>query len=202
MSDDRALKSSQSIFTIILNRNKNRSSGEGSQRPRSKPRYLAIGRVNRPHGVRGELSVTVLTDFPERFETTEWVYLGDESEATPYRLESYRWHKRKILLSLAGITSRTEAEQLRGQFVQIPTEEAIPLPEGIYYLYQLIGLEVVTTTGEALGPVVDVIETGANDVYVVDNNGQNLLLPAIPDVVRSIDVTEGKMVVELLDGLI
>ena len=85
-------------------------------------RYLAIGRVTRAHGVRGEISVAVLTDFPERFEITEWVYLGDEFEAMPYRLEKYRWHKKNVLLTLGGVTDRTQAEQLKGQLVQVPIE--------------------------------------------------------------------------------
>jgi 16S rRNA processing protein RimM len=74
-----------------------------------------VGRVVRAHGLRGEVSVTLLTDFPERFETTEWVYLGNEFEATPYRLEKYRWHKQNLLLTLAGVTDRNGAEQLKGQ---------------------------------------------------------------------------------------
>ena len=165
-------------------------------------RYLAIGKVIRAHGLRGEISVAVLTEFPERFEVTKRLYLGDEFEATPYRLESYRWHKKNVLLTLSGIINRTQAEQLLGQFVQVPVEEAVPLPEGAYYLYQLIGLRVITTDGEQLGSVVDIIETGANDVYVVDHEGQQILLPAIPDVVRSIDVSAGEIVVQVIDGLI
>ena len=165
-------------------------------------RYLAIGRVVRAHGLRGEISVAVLTEFPERFEATEWVYLGDEFEATPYRLESYRWHKKNVLLTLSGIINRTQAEQLRGQFVQVPLEEAVPLPEGAYYLYQLIGLRVITIDGEYLGSVVDIIETGANDVYVVDHEGQQILLPAVLDIIRSVDVEAGEMVVQVIDGLI
>ncbi len=176
----------------------NRSSGV--QQPEL--RYLAIGRVVRAHGLRGEISVAVLTEFPERFEATEWVYLGDEFEATPYRLESHRWHKKNVLLTLSGITNRTQAEQLRGQFVQVPLEEAVPLPEGAYYLYQLIGLRVITIDGEYLGSVVDIIETGANDVYVVDHEGQQILLPAVLDIIRSVDVEAGEMVVQVIDGLI
>ena len=177
-------------------------SGESSALKQPEPRYLAVGIVNRAHGLRGELSVTVLTEFPDRFETTDWVYLGNELEATPYRLESYRWHTNKILLTLSGVTDRTQAEKLRGQLVQVPIEEAFPLPEGVYYLYQLIGLQVITTEGEALGSVVDVLETGANDVYVLDNGGQQLLVPAIADVVQSIDMAKGQMVIEVIDGLI
>jgi len=166
-------------------------------------RYLAIGQVARAHGVRGEISVTVLTDFPERFETTEWVYLGDELEAEPYRLEKHRWHRDNVLLTLAGITDRTEAEQLIGQLVQVPVEEAVPLPEGSYYLYQLIGLQVVTSAGQKLGVVTSILETGANDVFVVTNDRQEeILLPSIPDVIKGIDLEQGQIVVELIEGLI
>lgn len=165
-------------------------------------RYLAIGRVIRAHGLRGEVSVVVLTDFPERFETTEWVYLGNEFEAAPYRLKSFRWHKQNVLLTLEGVTNRTQAELLKGQLVQVPLEEAVTLPDGSYYLYQLIGLKVEDTSGKFLGTIKEVLETGANDVYVVEHEGQELLLPAIPDVVKSVDIATGIMIVHLLDGLI
>jgi 16S rRNA processing protein RimM len=146
--------------------------------------------------------MAVLTEFPERFEITEWLYLGNQSEATPYRMESYRWHKQNILLTLAGVTNRTQAEQLKGQFVQVPIEEAMPLPEGAYYFHQLIGLEAISTTGQCLGVVTSIMETGANDVYVVENNGREILLPAIADVVKSIDLETGRVVIEVIDGLI
>ena len=195
-----------------------RSSGGG----KPELRYLAIGRVVRAHGLRGELSVNVLTEFPERFETTEWVYLGDQFEATPYHLKSYRWHKKNVLLTLASVTNRTQAEELKDQLVQVPLEEAVPLPEGAYYLYQVIGLEVITTTGQRLGVITDILETGANDVYVVKNNAvasngdasngdasngvvnneRELLLPAIADVIKSVDLEKGQIIVELIDGLI
>jgi 16S rRNA processing protein RimM len=174
-----------------------------SSDPKSELRYLAIGQVTRAHGVRGEISVTVLTDFPERFETTDWVYLGNELEADPYRLEKHRWHRDNVLLTLAGITDRTQAEQLVGQLVQVPVEEAVPLPEGSYYLYQLIGLQVVTSAGQKLGVITSILETGANDVYVITTDRQEeILLPAIPDVIKGIDLKQGQMVVELMEGLI
>jgi len=165
-------------------------------------RYLAIGRVVRAHGVRGEISVAVLTDFPERFESLEWVYVGNEFEAQPFRLEKHRWHKKNVLLTLSDITDRTQAEQLQGQFIQIPIDEAVPLPDGDYYLYQLVGLQVITSTGELLGTIDHIIETGANDVYVVKNEAQEeLLIPAIADVVKSVDLDKGQIIIELLDGL-
>lgn len=166
-------------------------------------RYLAIGQITRAHGVRGEVSVAVLTDFPERFETIEWIHLGNEFEAVPYRLEKYRWHKKQLLLTLSGVTDRSQAERLNGLFIQVPIEEAIPLPEGSYYQFQLIGLQVKAIDGQFLGTVADIMETGANDVYVIQNNDhRQILLPAIPDVVKSVDVEDGQMIVELIDGLI
>lgn len=171
---------------------------------KSELRYLAIGQVVRAHGVRGEISVVVLTDFPERFETTEWVYLGNEFEAEPYRLKKYRWHNKHILLTLDGVSDRTRAEQLKEQLVQVPIEEAIALPEGSYYLYQLIGLQVVTTEGKTLGTIADILETKANDVYVVttEDSEQELLLPGIPEVIKSVDIEKGQVTVELIEGLI
>ncbi|RME70956.1 MAG: 16S rRNA processing protein RimM [Chloroflexi bacterium] len=171
-------------------------------RKRLSPRYLAVGKVVRAHGLQGELSVSVLTEFPERFETTEWVYLGDQFEAVPFKVEGYRWHKQHILLTLEGVTSRAQAEQFRGQYVQVPIEEAMPLPEGTQYLYQLMGLAVVTADAQMLGTVVDIIETAANDVLVVHNGERELLLPDIPDVVKTVDLEQGQIVVTLLDGLI
>jgi 16S rRNA processing protein RimM len=181
----------------IAEKGQKRSSGNAPEL-----RYLAIGQVARAHGLRGELSVVVLTEFPERFETTSWVYLGSPLEATPYRLKSYRWHKSHILLTLVGINNRTDAEKLKGQLVQVPLAEAVPLPEGVYYFHQMIGLEVVTTAGQRLGVVIQVLETGANEVYVVDQDGREILLPAIADVVKTIDIEQGQMVVELIDGLL
>lgn len=166
-------------------------------------RYLAIGRVVKAHGVRGEISVAVLTDFPERFDTTERVYLGNEFEAEAYQLKKFRWHKKNVLLTLDGIDDRDQAERLRGLFVQIPIEDVAPLPEGDFYVYELIGLQIVSTDNQVLGTLINILETGANDVYVVETpNKSQILLPAIPDVVREIDADAGKITVELIDGLI
>jgi 16S rRNA processing protein RimM len=178
-------------------------SGKSSDDHGSELRFLAIGRVIRAHGIRGEISVSVLTDFPERFETTAWVYLGDEFEAEPYRLENYRWHKKNLLLTLAGVADRTQADRLKGQLVQVPIEEAVPLPQGSYYLYQLFDLQVVTTAGQHLGVITDILETNANDVYVIQDEAQReILLPAIPEVVKEIDLEKKQMTVELIEGLI
>jgi 16S rRNA processing protein RimM len=176
--------------------------GSGREISSTEPRFVAIGRIVQPHGVRGEVSVEVLTDFPERFDTIEVVYLGGASEAEARQVKTARWHQNRVLLSFEGCEDRTAAEGLRGLLVQIPIEEAMPLPEGEYYTHDLIGLDVLTVEGEALGRVNDILFTGANEVYVVVGPRGQILLPAIADVVERIDLSAGQMVVRLMDGLV
>jgi len=168
----------------------------------AEPRFVAIGRIIRPHGVRGEVAIEVLTDFPERFDTVEVVYLGNELEAEAWRVKATRWHKDHVLLALHGCPDRTAADKLRGLLVQVPIEEAMPLSEGEYYVHELVGLDVVTVEGEDLGRISDVLFTHANDVYVVVGPRGQILLPAIAEVVERIDLTAGQMVVRLMDGLV
>ncbi|MGC8879812.1 MAG: ribosome maturation factor RimM [Anaerolineae bacterium] len=169
----------------------------------AEPRFIVIGRILRPHGVRGEVLVEVITDFPERFDVLEVAYLGyDNWHATPYRVRTRRWHRAWALLSFEGYPDRTSVEALRDMFVQIPIEEAQPLPEGTYYAHELMGLDVFTTEGEEIGRISDVLFTAANDVYVVQGARGEILLPAISQVVKQIDLAAGRVIVELLPGLL
>jgi len=164
------------------------------------PRFLAIARVVKPWGVRGEIKLEVLTGFPDQIERLKRVYVG--SKAVPHDVAHFHWHSGELLLQLADVRDRNAAELLRGQLVQIPHEEAVPLKPGEYYEHQIIGLHVTTTEGEPLGQVVEVLATGANDVYVVQGPRGQVLLPARVEVVRSIDLEAGTMTVTLLPGLI
>ncbi len=164
------------------------------------PRYLVIGRVARPWGTRGEVKVEIMTDFPDRFSLLRKVYLGPE--AVPFALEGFRLFKGTALLKLEGCHDRTAVEKLRGQWVQIPIEEAVPLEQDEYYEHQIVGLAVWTAGGEHLGTVDEVISTGSNDVYVVQGEGREILIPAIEDVVLEISLAQGRMIVELMEGLV
>jgi 16S rRNA processing protein RimM len=119
-------------------------------------------------------------------------------------VERVRFHQRLVILKLAGCDSRDQAENLRGQWLQVPIEEAIPLAEGEYFYYQLIGLQVETAGGELLGKLAEILETGANNVFIIRNSRHrtgDLLLPDIPGVVLDIDLKAGRMVVKLPPGL-
>lgn len=172
--------------------------GSGARRV-PEPRYLAIARVQKPWGVRGELKLEVLTGFPDQLGRLKRVYLGDE--AVRHDVVRFHWHGDELLLQLADVRDRNEAEPLRGQLVQIAREEAAPLQAGQYYEHQIIGLNVVTVDGQALGQVAQVLATGANDVYVVQGPRGEILLPARVEVVRAINLDAGTMTVSLLPGL-
>lgn len=161
--------------------------------------FLAVGRVLRPHGVRGELLLETLTDFPEHLDEVETVYLGKAAE--PHPLSGVRMHRDQLLIRLADCPDREAAEAFRGQLVQIRVEAVAPPPPGRYYQYQLIGLSVITDEGEPLGEVVEVIETGSNDVYVVRGAAGEVLLPALRSVIQNIDLESRRVVVHLIPGL-
>ncbi len=158
--------------------------------------FLVVARIVSPQGNRGEVKAEMVTDFPERFASTAAVYVGDEHRR--YEVESHRVLDRVVVLKLRGVESIEQAERLRGALVEVPEEDSVELPSGHYFWHQIIGLRVVTGEGEELGTVDDILETGNNDVYVVHLRGEELLIPAIKDVVRSIDLETGVMTVHLL----
>jgi 16S rRNA processing protein RimM len=171
----------------------------------TEPRFLVIGQVTKPHGVQGEVRVMVLTDVPARFQWLEKVYIGrSDSTVEPEQVnvESVRFHKDMALLKLAEYPTREDVEKLRQMMVYVPASEAIPLDEGEYFLYELEGLTVKTDEGENLGSLVEVVETKANNVFVVRGTKGEILLPDIPDVILDIDFEVGEMVVKLMEGMV
>ena len=180
-------------------------SGGGSGRVGiPEPRYLVVGRVLRPHGIRGELRVQIVTGYPERLGQHADLYLASPAHPEAvrrYPVEAMRSHREVLLLKLGGCDDRNTADELRGMLVQVPIEEAVPLEEDEYYYFQIIGVQVETESGESLGRVVDVLETGAHDVYIVRGTRGEVLLPAVDEVVLELDLESRRMVVRLLPGM-
>lgn len=191
------MKAEQASNDIVSNDNSQR----GSVEPPSEPHFLVIGELLKPHGVRGEMRVLPHTDLPERFTWLKQVYL-DEGKSPPVRVESARLHQNIVLLKLAGYDSREACNALRGRLLYVSEEDAVPLEEGEYFLYQLEGLAVYTDAGEHLGTLVEVLETKANNVFVVQGDRGEVLLPDIDEVVQEIDFEGKRMVVHLLPGLL
>lgn len=156
-----------------------------------------MGRVLRPWGLQGDLKVESLSDFPDRFAPGARLWLlGAER-----RVEQSRWQKGALFLKLAGVDDATAAERLRGALLETPETDLRPLPPDEYYNHQLIGLSVRSTTGDDLGTVQEVLPTGGNAVLVARGAGGETLLPFIHQVVRSVDISAGQIVVQLVEGL-
>jgi len=164
------------------------------------PAFLAAGKIRRPHGVRGELLVEVYTDFPERLCPPGAVFAGESHQRLTIR--SQRHHKDGLLLGFEGVDTPESAGQFRNQVLYLALADAPGLPEGEFYYHELLGLDVIDEAGRPLGILTEIVETGANDVYVVvDPTGNELLLPAIAEVVLDVDMDTRSMRVHLLPGL-
>jgi 16S rRNA processing protein RimM len=165
------------------------------------PVYLAVGFLRHPHGVRGEMLMEIHTDFPHRLEPGTQVFVGDSHK--PMVITGKRPHTEGLIMSFADLTSREEAAGLRNQWVYVPAADRPPLPEGQYYFHQLIGLSVMDEANVRLGRLNEIIETGANNVYVVvREDGSELLIPAIPAVILGINLDSRLIRVKLPPGLV
>ncbi len=171
------------------------------KRAQQPPEYLVVGRVVRPHGTQGALIVEALSPLIRSIDPETDVLLGDAG--TQRRILGIRPHRDRYLVNLAGCSTRDQAELYRGLEILLPFDQAEPLPQGEYYYWQILGLRVVTLSGDHLGEVAEILETGANDVYIVrDEQDTEILIPAIPSVIKRVDLEEGILQVELLPGLL
>lgn len=162
--------------------------------------WIVVGEFVGPFGIHGEIKLRPLTDFPERFERTPTIYIGDKH--VPYRVEQAHTHKQLVLLRLAGITDVDAAEQLRGEQVWIPSSELTPLQEDQFYLHDVVGLRVQHVNGRPLGVVTDVVSTGASELFVIrDPQGNEVLLPVVKSFVKQIDLAQGVILVDPIPGL-
>ncbi|HET7036167.1 MAG TPA: ribosome maturation factor RimM [Thermomicrobiaceae bacterium] len=155
---------------------------------------LSIGVIVGTQGLQGQVKMQIWSHFPERIPELTEIYLDDE--ASPRRLERAQVSGGIAVLKVQGIDDRNAAEELRGTVVRIPASDAAPLAEDEYFHFQLIGLPVFDEAGTPLGELAEILETGANDVYIVrDRQGRDLLLPALKSVVLDIDLERRRITV-------
>ena len=162
-------------------------------------RRVAVGRINGAWGLRGHVKVTPLTTNPERFQPGSVLLIDGE----PRQVIDVATPKGYPCVRFEGCTNRGAADSLNGTLIEIDESDLPKLAEGEYYIHQLVGLIVVTRDGDEVGRLDEVLRTGANDVYLVRRKGRrDVLIPAIEDVVRSVDLTAGRMTIEPLEGLL
>jgi len=167
-----------------------------------KPEFVEIGIITKAHGIKGEVVVSPITDNPLQFMELRQVYLkGDDDNRQTLKIERIRQKKTGFIIKLSGINDRNQAEELKNFFLERRVERDEQLPPDEYYIFDLIGLQVVTTSGEVLGEICEVLSLPANDVYVVQSQSREILIPAIKDVVKQIDLEAEIIEIEPLDGL-
>lgn len=159
------------------------------------PVFLAIGRLRSAHGIRGEITLEPWTDFPERIKKGSHLFLGDDRQEVI--VDAVRGKDKLLILSLEGYEVRESVNVLRNSVVFTKTSNLPTLPKGQYYHHQLIGLRAVDENGGDIGTIREILETGANDVLVIDDHGQELLAPMIKEVVLSVDLLAGLITLKL-----
>lgn len=164
---------------------------------------MEIGQIVNTYGIKGFLKVVPYTDDITRFEDLKSIYIQTKNTLKTVIIEEVKYSKNLVLLKLKGIDDINAAEVYKNCYIKIERKDAVKLPEDSYFIVDLIGLNVYTDDGMSLGNIIDVYPTGANDIYVVkDEKGKQVLLPAIGDVIKNVDIENKKMIVHLIEGLV
>lgn len=165
--------------------------------------FVAIGYIGKPYGIKGALSITLLTDYPEQFKTLKQIYVEHSAgHRELFEIVTATTQKNKVILKLQGIDTRNQAEEMVGRYIVLPRELCRELPDDTYFIFDLIGITVRTDDGTVVGKIEDIMEMPANDVYVVRNEDREYLIPAIKEVVKKIDMESREMLITPLEGLL
>lgn len=164
---------------------------------------LEVGKIINTHGLKGEVKIATWTDSPDVFEDIEYVIIKSKKVDMTLNVAGVKYQKNNIIVKFRELERIEDAEPLKNSVLYVPREMLGELPEGVYYIADLIGLEVFDDEGHKIGVIADVFSTGANDIYDIKREGQkNLLLPVIDDVVLDVDIEGGKVTVHIMEGLL
>ena len=165
--------------------------------------YLEIGKIVNTHGVKGEVKVIPLTDNPERFNDLEWVYIEKNNKLVKYKIGGVKFLKNFVIIKFQGVDDINSAQELKETYMKVDRKNAVKLPEGSFFICDLIGCTVFEENGNKLGVIADVIQTGSNDVYIVKREqGRDVLVPALKSVVRTVSLEKRMLEVQLPEGLV
>ena len=162
---------------------------------------LQVGVITTTHGIRGEVKVFPTTDDPHRFEVLPSILLDTGKELCELEIQRVKYFKQFVILKFKDVDDINEIEPYKGKSLYVTRDMAVPLKENEYYIGDLIGMEVFLEDGSYFGTLKDVMETGANDVYIVQTEDREVLIPAIKDCILKVDVEDNKMTLHLLKGL-
>ncbi len=162
--------------------------------------YIKVGKIVNTHGVKGYIKCIPLTDDLERFEELEYVYT--EKDNIKRTIDDVWYQKGLVCLKLKDIDDMDKAESFKDTYISIVEDQLRVLPANSYYLFDLEGMDVYSNNGDYIGKISEIYQTGANDVYEVKNNKNSYLIPAIKDVVKSVNVQDKKMIINVIEGLL
>ena len=166
-------------------------------------KYLEIGQIVNTFGIKGQVKIVPFTDDITRFDELKGIYVEKKNELKLFQIEQVNYKKNMVILKLKGIETVEEAEKLRNCYLKIDRKDAKKLPKDTYFIVDLLGLDVYTDEGKLLGKVDDIYNAGSSDIYVVkDELGKQILLPAIKDVLKEVDLENQKIIVHLIKGLV
>ena len=166
-------------------------------------KYLEISQIVNTFGIKGMVKIKPFTDDINRFDKLKKVYIKNKESKKEYQIQEVKYHKNMVLMKLEGIDTPEQADLLRQSYLLVDRADEEPLEEGVYYIVDLLGLEVYTDENKLLGKVEDIFNTGSNDIYVIkDEMGKQILLPGIPEVLKNVDLEKGRITVHLIPGLI
>ena len=166
-------------------------------------KYLEIGQIVNTFGIKGMVKIKPFTDDINRFDRLKKIYISNKNEKKEYQIQEVKYHKNMVLMKLEGVDTPEQADLLRQSYLLVDRADEEPLEEGVYYIVDLLGLEVYTDDNKLLGKVEDIFNTGSTDIYVVkDEMGKQILLPGIPEVLKNVDLEKGRITVHLIPGLI
>ncbi|MBM7677913.1 ribosome maturation factor RimM [Gracilibacillus alcaliphilus] len=166
--------------------------------------YLKVGKIVNTHGIKGEVRVIRITDFEERFEIGNvlWIKKKDEEQLQQVTIDGHRLHKNFDLLHFEGWNNINDVEPFKDSLLVINKEQLADLAENEFYYHEIVGCEVKTTDGLWIGKVTEILSPGANDIWVVKGEGKQHLIPYIEDVVKQVDVENGEITIEPMEGLL
>lgn len=165
-------------------------------------KYFKVGQIVNTQGLKGDMRVYPLTDYKERFEELDWVYIGDDLN-TKYDIEKVRYKNNLAIIKIKGIDDVNQVEKLKNKYLTIPRENARQLEEGEHFIADLIGLEVYTVDENYVGVIQDIIQTGANDVYLIKSeDGREILIPAVKQFVPKISISDRRVTIDPIEGMI
>ena len=166
-------------------------------------KYLEIGQIVNTFGIKGQVKIVPFTDDITRFDELKEIYIEKKNELKLFQIEQVNYKKNMVILKLKGIETVEEAEKLRNCYLKIDRKNAKKLPKDTYFIVDLLELDVYTDEGKLLGKVDDIYNAGSSDIYVIKNElGKQILLPAIKDVLKEVDLENQKIIVHLIKGLV